>query len=114
MGGDQKAIAAPRQRLDVLRRLRIVAKRLANLTDAEIEALVEVDEGVSAPDLLPDFVPGDNLAASGRQDRQDLERLGPQRDEITFLSELAASGIELEARETENRRVRLRGHWGSA
>ena len=42
----------------------------------EIEALIEVDEGVFAPDLLADFIPSDDLAAPCREHGQNPQRLG--------------------------------------
>ena len=49
VAGSYKTVPATRQRLNITRILRIVRQRGANLVDAEVDAAVEVDEGVVAP-----------------------------------------------------------------
>jgi hypothetical protein len=71
----QESIAAPWEGLDVPRCLGVVSKRLANLAHAGIQTLAEVDEGVAAPDMLPDFVAGDDLAAPVDQQCEHLQGL---------------------------------------
>ena len=51
----QEPVAAPRQGLDEPRRVGRIPERLAHLTDAEVQALLEVDERVAGPDVLADL-----------------------------------------------------------
>src|SRR5262249_40434248 len=108
----QKSIAASRQRLDVLRRLCIVTKRLANLTDAEIEALVKVDGRFIVPDRVADLAAGDDLATPCGEEREHAKRLRRQAHQITLFSQLATPRVELERREAEDGRSRNRHDHG--
>src|SRR4029450_10702021 len=71
----QKAIATPWQRLDVPRPARVVAEGFTNLADAEVETLVEVNEGFVVPDLLADLGAADDFAAPSSQDCGHLQRV---------------------------------------
>ena len=62
--------------MDEARRLRAVVQRAADLVDAEVEAAVEVDEGVGAPQGLADLLARDDLAGPAGEQPQNLERLG--------------------------------------
>ena len=64
-------ITAPRDRLDIKRPLRIVMKNGADLLDAEIHTLIEIDVCVGPPELLPDFFAGHQL--SGARNQQDKQ-----------------------------------------
>jgi hypothetical protein len=53
---DAEPIAAPWNRLDIDAVLAPVMQRIADLLDAEIHALVEVDEGPFGPEVTPNVV----------------------------------------------------------
>src|SRR5262249_25312951 len=83
--------------------LGLVAQRLANLANAEIQALIEVHEGIGTPDLLADLVAGDNFTAAAHQHLQDFGRLRRQLHEVLVPAELPGPPLELEGGETRDR-----------
>jgi len=56
-----KPVAAPRNRLNELRGLRIVAKGNAELANVEMDALHEIDVNVFRPQSMPDLIRRDDL-----------------------------------------------------
>src|SRR6185295_915419 len=72
-----------------------------NLVDRFVEAVVEIDEGVGAPELLPDFVTGDRFAAPLDEQRQHLKRLCLKSDPGSAFPQFAASKVHFEDAETD-------------
>jgi hypothetical protein len=101
----QEPIPAPRQRLDELRGVGRVAERLPDLSNAEIEALLEIHERVAAPHVLMDGGARHDLSGMPGQQFQDFERLRRQLDELALVPELAGRGIELEGPEAKDGRT---------
>ena len=62
--------------------------------------MVEVDEGVGGPELLPQLVPRNDVAAPVEQEQKDVERSAAQFDGAALLSELARWAVDLEQAET--------------
>jgi hypothetical protein len=56
--GCDKAVALARERFDVARAARVVAEGGTDLVDAETDAAVKVDEGLVAPEGVPDLLAG--------------------------------------------------------
>jgi hypothetical protein len=79
-----------------------VSERLADLPDAEIQALLEIHEGVATPDVFPDLVAGHDFAAAPDQELEDLQRLGRQLHEVAVLAQLPRSGLQLERPEAKD------------
>src|SRR6202000_2155785 len=100
--GMKKTISAPRQRFDKPGRIGRVAHSLANLPDAEIQALLEVDESVVAPDTLADFGARQNLSTTPYQEFQYPKGLRRQLDTLAVSSQLSRTRIQLEYVETKN------------
>jgi hypothetical protein len=80
----------------------VVAQRGPDLLDAEVQALVEVDVGVAAPDLLAQLFARDQLARARGQQRQHLERLLLDLDRQAALAQLARAQVKLELTEAEH------------
>jgi hypothetical protein len=97
------SVPAPGQGLDVAGSIGLVAEGDPDLLDAEVEALVEVDERVAAPDLAAELFTGDDVTGAGDEQRQDLERLLLQLDEHPALTQLAVAEIDLEHPEANHR-----------
>jgi hypothetical protein len=57
-----------------LRRLGIVAERLAHLADGHPKAVIKLNEGVFRPQTLPDFLPGDDFPGPLHQHQQQSIR----------------------------------------
>ena len=71
----EKTIATARNCLHVDRPIGIVVQRTPDLLNALIHPVLKVNEGVIAPDLLLDFLPGHDLAGVAGQQGQQSERL---------------------------------------
>ena len=118
--GSDETIAASRQRLDVTRRVGLITERDPDLLDAEVQPLVEVDEGVAAPDLAAQLFAGHDVAGAAHEEGEDLEGLLLELDEQAALAQLAVAQVDLEDSEADDRRLdgsagdgahrRLRGH----
>src|SRR5262249_44709730 len=85
------------------RRVGLIAERLANLTDAEVQSLLEVHERVSAPDVLADLIPCQHVTATSDQQLENLEGLRRQLHGIPFQPQLARDRAQLERAEAKNR-----------
>ena len=57
-----ETVSQPWQGLDIAGRMRGIAERLPELLDGSVEPMLEVDEGVGRPKLLPDLIPGYHFA----------------------------------------------------
>jgi hypothetical protein len=90
------AVAAPRQGLDEAGRIGLVAQRRAHTPDAEVDALLEVDEGAVAPQLALDLLTREEAAWMRGQQAQQLERLRLQARDGARLAQLLARQVELE------------------
>ena len=68
-----------------------------------VEATLEVHESVAAPELLLDFLPGDDFARARCQQHEKLERLRLQADGDAEFLQLITSSIEFEDTERDDR-----------
>ena len=89
-------VSAFRQGLDILRILRGVAERLADLINRRAQAVVEVDDRFRAPDLLLQFLPGDDFSGVAEQDGEQLERLALQLDADAALPQFTGPQVGFE------------------
>jgi hypothetical protein len=103
-GGDE-TIAAAGQGVDEPRRLRVVAQRLPDLVDAEVQAAVEIHEGVLPPQLLADLLARHHVAGAAGEEEQNLERLGREMDGQALAPELSRSRVHFVDPEAESRRA---------
>ena len=62
--------------------------------------MVEVDERVGGPEMLPQFVARDHVAATAQEKEQDVERPAAQPESAPLLAELARAAVGLEHAET--------------
>lgn len=69
--------------------------------DAEVEATVEVDVGVGAPELFAEFVAEDNFVGAGEEDGQQLGRLGLEAHGGAVAAKFAGGGLEVEGPEAD-------------
>src|SRR5262249_32290811 len=95
-----------RKRLDVRRRVGRVAERRPDLTNAEVQTLIEVDERIRRPDFLPQLLPRDERARASEQHAEDLERLRRQTHAARTASQLSGPRVQREGAEL-NRSVRI-------
>ena len=79
------------KRLDVERAIGIVAEHCPDLLNALIHALFKINEGVGAPELFLNLVPGHNLARVAGEQNQKFERQGRQLDQTLDLSSSSVS-----------------------
>jgi hypothetical protein len=83
--------------------LGVVSQRRSNLLDAEVHTLVEIHEGVGAPEFLPDVLAVENMARPAGQQGQETERLAREVDGLACFSQFTALEVQLEAVESQNR-----------
>ena len=79
--GSDDPVAALRNGLDEAWMFCVITEREADLLDAVIEPLLEVDERSGPPGPLEQLLPGDQVAGVCRQPGEDLERLRRQLDQ---------------------------------
>jgi hypothetical protein len=91
-----EAVTAPGYGFDETRLLGIVAQRCANLVDGEVDAAIEVNEGVTIPDALVNFLTGDDLSCAFDQQKKDNNLLRPEFDHVAALAQLTIRNIKLE------------------
>jgi hypothetical protein len=103
--GSEKAISAAWNRLDIAGRVGIVAERFPHLTDRYSQAVVELDEGVACPEMLPDFIARDNFPVTLNQHHQQTIRQVLQFNAVTVSRKNALAGIKFEWAETIERRA---------
>ena len=77
----------------------VIAKRRANLLNAEVQALLKIDKRLRTPKGFPDFFASDQLAAPAGEENQELRRLRRQLDRPSTLPQLPAAWIELKGSE---------------
>jgi hypothetical protein len=82
--------------------IRIELECLPDLPDAEVQSLLEVDEGIAPPDVIAELRPGDHLAAPADQQFEDLERLRRELDHLAAPPQLPGRRIELERSKSQD------------
>src|SRR5579864_1887231 len=68
-------VSPPRQGLDKARIVSIIAKRFANFVDSFIQSVLKINERVLRPELVVQFLAGDDLAGLLQQSDEHVERL---------------------------------------
>ncbi len=99
----QKAVAAFRHRLNVKRVFGAIPKRVTNLLDREVHALVEVHEGIAGPQRRLDLLPGHEQPGAIRQKAQQPKGLRLDANGAAALEEAFCLEIELEGTEASVR-----------
>ena len=62
--------------------------------------MIEIDERVRLPQLLPQLVARDDVAPAGQKEKEDVERASPQPDPPALLVQLTGPAVDLEDTET--------------
>ena len=62
--------------------------------------MIEIDERVRQPQLLPQLVAGDDVAPPGQKKKEDVERASPQSDRPSLFVKLAGTAVGFEGTET--------------
>src|SRR5207244_1475392 len=84
----------------------MIVERGTDLLDAGVQAVLEVNEGFLAPNLLPELLPSDQLAGARGEQDEDFGGLGRQVDLPPGFPEFAALGVQLEEPKAQQRRFR--------
>ena len=79
--------------------IRVIAQGGANLLNAEVQALLKIDKGISTPKVLLDFFASDQLSAAAGKKNQKLRRLRRQLDRQPPLPQFSSTWIELKGSE---------------
>jgi hypothetical protein len=88
-----------------------IAESGANLVDGEVDASLEVDEGVGVPDALSDLFAGNSLTGALRQHDEQGELFRLESHAAPAIAELSIGSVDLEIVETNEARWRVqRGH----
>ncbi len=69
--------------------------------DTGIQALLEINKGCAVPDLLPEFLAGNELAGLGGERGKKPARLALQPDELTSATQFVAENVQFKRAETD-------------
>ena len=105
-----EAVAALLQRLDENGRRGVITKRHANLPDAVVQTLVELDERRLVPDPLAQLFARDQRARLYDQNFEDTQRLRLDSDWAAVADQLPRIQIELELGKPKPTAARRRLH----
>src|ERR1700732_4490876 len=89
--GSDEPVASTWQRLNVAGAIGGVTKNLAKARDGGVNPMLEIDENVARPELLTDFLAGDELGRALEQHEEDLEGLLLHADAGTALAEFSGA-----------------------
>jgi hypothetical protein len=98
-----ETIAIARNGLDESRAIGGIAKRLPQLSDRGVQAVVEADERVCRPEALPQLVARDDGTASIQEQGERVEWLVLQVYPSATLSEFAGLDVQLENTKPDDR-----------
>ena len=101
-GGDE-AVAALGEGFDVAGVVGGVSEGFADFINGGAERVVEVDDGVAAPEAELEVVAGDDLAGALEERGEDFEGLALQLNPKTSLPEFSAIEVHLKESEGEFR-----------
>ena len=94
----RKPVAAPWDRLDVPRLVRVVLERVAQALDRRVESLVGVlDEGVGGPQRGAELLTRDEGSGPAEEREQHLRRLLTEGDADAGAAQLTGVEVHLEA-----------------
>jgi len=69
----------------------VIAERIANLLNAKVQTLIEIDKSFIAPDVISDFFSSNDLASAPDQKYEHLRRLRSELHPHSMLSQLSSS-----------------------
>ena len=101
--GRDEPVAAAGDGFDVRRLIGGIAQRLPDLADRRVDAGLDVDEDVRAPQPLGDLGARDELSRSLDQQDQQVHRLPPQLHPPALASQLVRTEVQLELAEAARR-----------
>jgi hypothetical protein len=87
-------VSPARQRFDVARCFRRIAKHFANARNCVVQAVVKVDECISRPEPGMKLLPSHHIAGTFQQDLEHLEGLTAQSQPCAVLAQLAGTDIQ--------------------
>jgi len=99
-----ETISAAGQGLNVFGVLRGIAQHFANPGDGIVQAVVEIDEGVSRPELTPQLLASDEAASTLQQNPKNLDGLTLQAQLHATFPQLSRLEIQFERVETQDAR----------
>ncbi len=97
-----EAIPASRERLDKSRVVGGVSQRFAQLINRRVQAVVEVNEGISGPVLIAQLFASDYFPGPLQQEREDVKGLFLHLDSYAQLAHLTSAQIYLKHSETQD------------
>src|SRR6185312_14002931 len=95
-------MAAAGNRLYIKRTICLIAERVADLFDREIDGLIEVHKGAVGPQLAADFFARDQRAGLPDQKNEELERLRLEFQPSVFAPKFRRINIEFELAKAEH------------
>ena len=100
--GRDELISALGKRSNITWGRRIVIECQANLSNAEIQPAIEIDEGVDAPDCPTQFLSGHRLTRTEDEAREHLCGLRLQADENALTSKFSFGEVEFKKAESKS------------
>ena len=104
-----EAVASCRDRMKEARVLWIFLERQANFADCSVDAVVDVDEDVFAPNVFENLLAGDEMTLPLGQKEKDVQGDALEVHYLTAAPELAGRAVQLEVGKTEP----VKGHAGT-
>ena len=97
-----EAITAPSECLDKHRSVRRFTERIAQPFDGGIKTMIKVDKGVRRPELIAQFLSGNQFSRMFQQSGQHLKRLFLELYFLSPLAEFPGLKINFKVAETDN------------
>ena len=107
--GSDEAVAAFGESFDEAGVVGFVGEGVAEFVDCGVEAVFEVDKGVSGPEAFLELFAGDDQAGVFQKDGEDLERAILDFEADAGFAEFAGEQIRLVGAETDDGRKLGRG-----
>jgi len=89
-----ESVATPWDSLDPARVFSGVGQAIAEPLNSGIQSVVEVNEGITSPELLSQLLARDHFAIRIEQQAQNAETLLPHSDLVSELPQFAGAQIE--------------------
>ena len=100
--GCYKAVALASDGLHESGLLRVIAQSVSDFSDGGVDAMLGIDKDLAAPEMLGNFISGDELALSLHQQDEQFQRLSFELHRTAATRQFKAATIQPEFPELES------------